>query len=71
MSEAHKFLIWRAAHLQRMRGRAITAEFCGDPGPGRSALDGWQQRGEGFCDAGHFESARGVKKRTAKDARDE
>lgn len=26
--------------------RTLTAEFCGDPMPGRSALDGWQPRGE-------------------------
>jgi hypothetical protein len=32
---------------------SITASFCGDPPPGRSALDGWQQRGVDYpreCD---------------------
>jgi hypothetical protein len=46
--------------------RSITAEFCGDPAPGRSALDGWKQRGQGYNDAGHADSKRAVRKSVAK-----
>ncbi len=53
----------RMAHAPIVR--SITAEFCGDPAPGRSALDGWQQRGHGFTDAGHADSKRGVRKSQA------
>ncbi len=48
--------------------RSITAEFCGDPPPGRSALDGWQQRGQGYCDASHFDSSHSVRKRKGVEA---
>jgi hypothetical protein len=48
--------------------RSVTAEFCGDPAPDRSALGGWKQRGEGFLDAGHFDSKRGVRRRVGKAA---
>lgn len=44
--------------------RTLTAEFCGDPGPGRSALDGWQQIGvDYFRDP---DDASGVQKRRAR-----
>jgi hypothetical protein len=36
--------------------RSVTSEVCGDPAYARSALGGWQQRGEEWTDAGHAET---------------
>jgi hypothetical protein len=47
---------------RRTFNRNLTHELLGDPRRERSALGGWEQRGKDFLDAGHFESARGVRK---------
>jgi hypothetical protein len=60
---------WKRVDSRRRGLRSVTREFFGDPSFERSALGGWQQRGDDFMDAGHFDSARGVRERAKPDGR--